>query len=132
MPVIEGTSRLKTAQAVYDFAVDGGATGTITLRSASDDIQGNTIPAGSVITGGYLDVETACVSATGTMAIQAEGAGDVLGASAQAALTTGRKDLAVDSTGSTAAKTTVARSLQLVIATAAFTAGKFRVVVFYK
>lgn len=132
MPVIEGTSRVKTAQAVYDFAVDGGGTGTITLRSAADDVQGNVIPAGSVITHGYIDVETACLSATGTMQFQAEGAGDLSAALAQAGLTVGRKSLTPVATGATAVKTTAARSIQLVIATAAFTAGKLRVVVFYK
>jgi hypothetical protein len=126
MGIIESTRRPKAVEAVYDFAVDGGATGTITLRGD------NTIPAGSVITGGYIDVETACLSATGTMAIQAEGAGDILAATAQAGLTAGRKSVVPAGTGATSVKTTVGRSLQLVIATAAFTAGKLRVVLFYK
>lgn len=131
MPVIEGTARLKTAQAVYDFAVDGGAIGTISLRSAEDS-NGNAIPAGSVVVSGYVDIETACLSGSGTMALQVEGAADLLAASLQAALTTGRKSIVPVATGATAVKTTVARSLTLVIATGAFTAGKLRVVVFYK
>ena len=126
MPIIEGTTRVKSVQADYDFAVDGGAASTITLRGD------NTIPAGSVITGGYIDVETACASATGTIAIQAEGAGDILAATAQAGLTTGRKSVVPASTGATSVKTTAERNLKIVIATAAFTAGKFRVVLFYK
>lgn len=130
MPVIEGTKRLKTVEAVYDFAVDGGATGTITLRN--DNGLGNHIPSGAVITGGFIDVETACASATGTIAVQAEGAGDILAATAQAGLTTGRKSVVPAGTGATTVKTTAARSVQIVIATAAFTAGKFRVVLFYK
>lgn len=129
-PIMEGTERLKTVQAVYDFAVDGGATGTITLRGT--DSVGNSLPVGAVVTGGYIDVETACASATGTMALQAEGAGDVLAAVGQAGLTVGRKSVVPAGTGATSVKTTAARSLQLVIATAAFTAGKFRVVLFYK
>lgn len=132
MPVIEGTARLKTASAEYDFAVDGGATGTIALRSAPGDIQGNLVPAGSVITGGYIDVETACLSATGTMQFQVEGAGDLSAALAQAGLTVGRKSVTPAGTGATAVKTTAARSIAVVIATAAFTAGKLRVVLFYK
>lgn len=126
MAIIEGTTDVKTVQADYDFAVDGGATGTITLRGD------NTIPNGSVVTGGYVDIETACLSATGTIAIQVEGAGDVLAAAAQAALTTGRKSVIPAGTGATSVKTTAERSIQIVIATAAFTAGKFRVVLFYK
>lgn len=126
MGTIEGTTRVKTVQADYDFAVDGGATGTITLRGD------NSIPNGSVITGGYIDVETACASATGTIAVQAEGAGDILAATAQAGLTTGRKSVVPAGTGATSVKTTAERNVKIVIATAAFTAGKFRVVLFYK
>lgn len=132
MPVIEGTARLKTASAEYDFAVDGGATGTLVLRAAPSDIQGSTVPPGSVISHGYIDVETACLSATGTMAFQLEGAADLTAALAQAALTVGRKSIIPAATGATTVKTTVARSITVVIATAAFTAGKLRVVLFYK
>lgn len=131
-PVMEGTKRLKTVEAEYDFAVDGGGTGTITLRAVPGSADGNTLPAGAVITGGYIDVETACLSGTGTMAIAAEGAADVLAATAQAGLTVGRKSVVPAGTGATSVKTTVVRSLTLTIATAAFTAGKFRVVLFYK
>lgn len=126
-PVMEGTRAPKTWVGHYDFAIDGGAVSTITLRS--DD---GPLPEGAVITGGYLDIQTACLSATGTMALQAEGAGDILAAAAQAALTAGRKDVIPDATGSTAVKTTASRSPALVIATAAFTAGKFDLVLFYR
>lgn len=126
MGIIEGTRSLKSVEANYDFAVDGGATGTIVLRGD------NTIPAGSVITGGYIDIETAALSGTGTIAVQVEGAGDILAATAQAGLTTGRKSIVPAGTGATTVKTTVTRSVAIVIATAAFTAGKFRVVLFYR
>jgi len=134
MPVIEGTTTPKSVQAEYDFAVDGGAVSTIVLRAAPDagDNQGNTIPAGSVITHGYIDVLTAVASATGTVAVQAEAAADILAATGQAGLTLGRKSIIPVATGATAVKTTVARSITIVIATAALTAGKFRVVLFYK
>lgn len=130
MPIIEGTSRYKTAQGEYDFAVDGGAVGTITLRGV--DGEGNSIPAGSVIVGGYVDVATAATSATGTIAVNSEAAGDIVAAVGQASWTTGRKSIIPAGTGATSVKTTVARSLAITIATAAYTAGKFRVVVFYK
>ena len=126
MAIIDGTTRAKTLSASYDFAVDGGAVSTITLRGD------NSIPAGSVVTGGFIDVETSCASATGTMALQIEGAGDILAATAQAGLTAGRKSVVPAGTGATSVKTTTARSVQVVIATAAFTAGKFTVVLFYK
>src|ERR1043166_6495513 len=71
MAVIPGTRNFKTWAGFYDFAVDGGGTGTITLRSNDGPI-----PIGSVILDGYLDVTTACLSATGTIALQAEAAAD--------------------------------------------------------
>lgn len=132
MPTMESTLRLKTAQAEYDFAVDGGATGTIVLRSPTGDSHGNLIPAGAIVEGGVVDVETACLSGTGTIALQLEAAGDLVAAAGQASWTLGRKSLIPAFTGATTVKTTVARSLTIVIATAAYTAGKFRVTVFYK
>lgn len=132
MPVMESTARLKTCQAEYDFAVDGGATGTITLRAAPGDIQGNELPAGAVVEMGYIDVETAVASATGTVALAAEAAADILAATGQAGLTAGRKSVIPVGTGASAVKTTVRRSLTMTIATAALTAGKFRVVLFFK
>lgn len=127
MPTMEGTAALKTAQAEYDFAVDGGAVGTINLRSPGDaGLFGNQLPAGAVVVTGFIDVETAVASATGTVALTAETSGDVLAATTQAGLTVGRKSILLGG------KTTVARSLTMTIATAATTAGKFRVVVHYK
>lgn len=131
MSQIEGTRRLKTITAEYDFAKDAGAVGAITLRGYPSDGDGNSLPPGSVVLGGFVDVETACTSATGTMALHAEGANDLVNAVGQGSWTTGRKSLIPAFTGSTTVKTTVARSLVLTIGTAVFTAGKFRVTVFY-
>jgi hypothetical protein len=127
MAIIENSNILKAWRGDYDFAVDGGAVSTITLRSNDGPISN-----GSVILEGYLDIETACLSATGTMALQSEAAADVLAATAQAGLTTGRKSIIPASTGATTVKTTAARNPAVVIATAAFTAGKFRLVLLYK
>lgn len=130
MPVIEATQGLKEAAGEYDFAVDGGAAGTLTLRGD------NSIPAGSVIMGGYLEVLTAVTSGgAATIGVSSEGASDLVAAAAVSGApwsTTGRKSLIPVFTGATTVKTTVARSLAIVIATAALTAGKFRVVVFYR
>ncbi len=127
MAIMEGTRDVKVWEGFYDFAVDGGAVSTITLRSNDGPI-----PNGAIITGGYIDVTTACLSATGTMAFQSEAANDILAATAQAGLTVGRKDIVPDATGSTAVKLTAARNPAVVIATAAFTAGKLSLVLLYR
>lgn len=131
MSVIEGTQRLKTAEAEYDFAVDGGAISTITLRGVG--INGGEIPTGSIITGGYIDVTTTVLPATvATVALNSEAAGDLRAAAVAGDLTVGRVDIIPDATGSTARKTTAERNLAMTIAAAALTAGRFRLVVFYK
>jgi hypothetical protein len=132
MPIIEGTTRLKTAVGEYDFAVDGGAISTITLRSG--DSSGNTVPAGSVIVGGYVEVDTQLTSGgAATIGVNVEAAGDLLAAAtAVATYTTGRKSLIPVGSGVTSVKTTVTRALTITVAAFALTAGKMRVVVMYR
>lgn len=136
MPVMEGTRGLKEARGEYDFAVDGGAVGAITLRSAPGDSNGNDIPAGSLIMGGYVEVDTAVTSdGEATVAVSAEAAGDLVTAAAVSGApwsTTGRKAVTPVFTAATGVKTTERRSLAVAVAAAALTAGKFRVVVFYR
>lgn len=138
MPVIEGTTRLKEASGEYDFAVDGGAVSTITLRAAGGSSLGGIIPAGSVIVSGYIEVDTIVTTAsgnTGTIAVNSEGAADLLAATITSAApwaSTGRKAIIPVFTAATFVKTTVARSLAITVAVAAVTAGKFRVVVIYR
>jgi hypothetical protein len=129
MPVIEGTQRLKTVEVVYDFAVDAGAVGQITLRGAPGDSMGNTVPVGAVVTGGFIDV-TVAPAGTGTVALDLEGAGDIRAAATIAS--TGRISIVPAGTGATAVKTTAVRSLKMTIGTAVLTTGTFRVVLFYK
>lgn len=134
MPIIEGTTGLKTAVGEYDFAVDGGAIGAITLRSTGSN--SNQIPAGAVVTGGYLEIDTLFTTGTSaTMAISIEGAGDLVAATVVSGApysTTGRKSIIPAATGATSVKTTVPRSLVATIAVGTVTAGKGRVVVFYR
>lgn len=129
MPVIEGTDRLKTAVAEYDFAVDGGAIGTITLRGVGF---GGGFPNGAVLVNGYIDVVTVPTSGgAATVAVGSEATGDVQAAAAVTGApwsTTGRKQIAF----SGAKMTTGARALTATIAAATLTAGKFTVVVFYR
>lgn len=133
MPIIEagplspgtGLGRTRRAIGLYDFAVDGGAIGDITLR-------GDTIPSSAVITDALIDVTTVLTSAgAATVAIKAEGAADINAADAISGApwsTAGAKR--ADLTATTApVKTTAARSLVATVGTAALTAGKFTVAV---
>lgn len=134
MPIIEGTTVLKSAVGEYDFAVDGGAIGSITLRGSGP--LGSQIPAGSVITGGYIEVDTLFTTGTSaTMAITLEGAGDIIAATVVSGApysTTGRKSIIPAGTGATSVKTTVPRTIVATIAVGTVTAGKARVVLFYR
>lgn len=126
MAIIAGTRRFKTWRGFYDFAVDGGGTGlpqTIVLRS-NDGV----IPNGSVITGGYVNVVTSCLSATGTMALTVQAANDIVTAVGQANWAAAVRSIIPAGTGATSILLTADQSPSLVIATAAFTAGKFTLV----
>lgn len=131
MAIIEATRELKSWKGKYDFAVDGGAQGTITLRS--DD---GPIPNGSVVMGGYLEVTSGVTGgASSTGALQVEAANDTVNAAAVTGTpwsTTGRKSVIPVFTGATTLKTTAARSPAVVIATADWTAGVFNLVLFYR
>lgn len=125
-----GYGGLFVARGNYDFAVDGGAISTIAL------IGSTAIPAGAVILGGFVDVITALAGATATIALQVEAAGDIVATTAVASWTTGRKNIlpafvAGSLTAANSVKTTVARDISAVIATAALTAGKFDVYLIY-
>lgn len=135
MPVIEGTERVKSAVGEYDFAVDGGAVGQITLRSSS--VLGSGLPINAVVTGGYVEVDTALTSGgAATAGVDLEGTSDIVAAGVISAApwsSTGRKSVIPAATGVTSVKTTTGtRSLKLTIGVAALTAGKFRVVLFYR
>jgi hypothetical protein len=135
MTVTPGSTNLKTVQGEYDFAVDGGAISTIVLRQGGSNVP-NLIPAGAVILGGYIEVLTTLTSGgSATVGINSEAAGDIKAAATAftAYASTGSGIVAIlPSWGTTAVKTTASRSLAITIATATVTAGKFRVVVFYK
>lgn len=138
MPIIESNSpeggsvgRVKFARGDYSFAVDGGAVSTIALTGSTF------IPAGSIIVGGFIEVTTTLTSGgAATIAVQVESAGDICAATAVASWTTGVKNVlpartSGSLTASTAVKTTAARDISIVIASAALTAGVFKVVLEY-
>lgn len=137
MAIIEGVESIKVggqgigedkpAIAAYDFAVDGGAVGAITLR-------GDSIPSGAVIIGSLLIVDTVLASSgSATAQVGTEGAADIAASAAYNAApwsTTGAKRGSM--TATTAPITTTAkRSITLTVGTAALTGGKFRVIVWY-
>jgi hypothetical protein len=134
MPVIEGASGWKVAVGEYDFAVDGGAIGTLVLRGGG--AAGGSIPNGAVILGGYIEIDTLFTTGSGaTMALQANAANDLQTATIVSGApysTTGIKAITPVFTAATAIKATAARQLTAVIATGTITAGKGRVVVFYR
>lgn len=131
MPYTGGFPRVSEYKAIrgrYDFSVDGGAVGAITISAEQ-------IPAGAYITHGYVEVDTACTSgASGTLAISVEAANDIVNAAAVSGApwsTTGFKSVIPVATGATAVKTTAARSIVATIGTGALTAGVVDVVLFY-
>lgn len=136
MGIIEGTGkaglglaqgRRRTAYAEYSFASEGGAVGDITLR-------GDSIPSGAVIIDALLHIDTALTSGgAATVAIKVESAADINAADAISGApwsTTGAKR--ADFTSTTApVKTTASRNIVATVATAALTAGAFKVLLTY-
>lgn len=123
--------RRKVARGDYDFAVKGGAQGTIALMGQLG------IPKGALVVTGKIIVDTAVLSlGSATVAVQVESAGDIVAATGKATWTLGVKNvLPADTTGSisasTAVLTTAARDISIVIGAADLTAGKFSVILEY-
>lgn len=68
----------KVAYAEYDFTKDGGAVGDIALR-------GSVLPAGALVTNGFVEVETAVASAgAATLALKLVSAADLMAAMGKA------------------------------------------------
>lgn len=118
---------LKLATAYYDFAVDGGAIGNITLR-------GDSLPSGAIIVDSVIKVDTGVTTASsGTVALKSEGTGDLRAAGTPADGTPDIHAAGVFRLTNTPIKTTAVRPIVATVATGAITAGKFSVtVVFYE
>src|SRR5438128_2534823 len=134
MAPIPGTKRIKQWRGDYSFAVDGGAIGSIALRTSGPDAEGP-IPIGSVILGGYLDVTTGFTTgsaATGAVTVQT--AGDIVAATVVSGApysTTGLKAIIPVFTAATMIKLTADQTPLFVIATGTITAGVMGVVLLY-
>ena len=111
------------AKATYDFSVHGGAVGDIAL-----DLK---LPDNAIVYQGLIDVVTDPTSGgAATVALQIEGTADLLAATAIASVT-GQLDTVPDGTAANVVKLTAEQTLTAVVATAALTAGKFHVYLFY-
>lgn len=125
-----GAGALQEVKVTYDFAVDGGAVATITPKSTV------IIPAGAVIFGGFIQGIT--LPTSGGAATIAIG----LGSGAQAAALKAATAIATYAAGATVALIPVFTAASVVkaaaetpvtftIGTAALTAGKVQVTIFY-
>jgi len=114
----------RIARATYDFSVDGGSVGAIGL--------GVTLPDNAIIQRAFIDVVTGMTSAggAGTIALHAEGAGDIL-AAVDADTLSGIEEGIQDGTAANMVKCTAARELTATIAVEDLTAGAFVLFVEY-
>lgn len=131
----DGLGVVRTVRGTFDFAVQGGAVGNHDLLD--EDGVAISIPANSIILDGMVDVQTTFSSPTAdtaTLAIQAEGANDIVDAVAIATGTPwdqGLQAIVPLGTAASAVKTTVARPLRVVIGVEAVTVGKMTVFLRY-
>lgn len=120
---------MRVARGSYSFAKQGGGPATVNLLDPYG--QPVVLPKGAIIWDCVIDVQTAgTTSASGTMAINLQSAGDIKAALAAASYT-GRVACLVLGTAASALKLTADRTLQATIATGALTNGKWDVDLFY-
>lgn len=128
----QGAIQLNTAaagnigviDAVYDFAVLGGAIATINLQNAS-------VPNKAVVIGGFVDTITVPTSGgAATISLGLNTTTDLKAATAFGSYT-GIVALTPVFTAATAVKATAQRTVTATIAAATLTAGKFHVALFY-
>jgi len=115
-------------KAVWDFAVQGGAVSTLALLDENGDAA--LLPDNAIVVQCYVDVITAMASAggAGTLALDSEGAGDLLGAVDADTLSGVNAGIPVGS-AATMIKLTAQRQVSMTIAVEALTAGKISVFV---
>jgi len=121
----------------YSFAVDGGATTTgknlrVPATAGSVGALKGTLPKGAIVIGCFIDVITpGTTSASGTMALTTgKAANDIISATAAASYT-GIVACTPVGTAATVIKLTADVVPQYVIATGAFTAGKWNIHIQY-
>lgn len=121
--------QLKMARAKYDFAVDGGVIGLITLATTA------IIPDNAIVFGGLINPTTAPVGATATIAFGTSAGSSASSLKAATAIATYTLDVLLALvpvwTAASAFKMTAAGSITMTTATAALTAGVIEITVFY-
>ena len=121
--------KVQVAIGCYDFAVQGGAIGTVDLIGL--DGKPVVIPQGAIIIDSLIDVITqGATSTSATIALTAQTAGDLKAALAAASYTGLVAGIPVG-TAATSIKMTADRTLKATIATGTVTAGKFNVIIEY-
>lgn len=112
--------------AIYDFAVQGGATGTVKLLDEKGEKA--ILPDNAIVKHVLVEAISAFLSAgSATLAFGANTTTDLLGATAKASLGAGAfVDGVPANTAATVVKTTAERQITATIGTAAATAGKVR------
>jgi hypothetical protein len=128
----QGRSQRRTAVYDYDFAVDGGAVGTIALRPGRGTPP--SVPLDAIIDRAMIEVLVVPTSGgAATVSCGVEAAADVQAAAAISGApwsTAGRKN-GTPQAAATSLKTTAARTPSIVVATAALTAGRVRLYLDY-
>ncbi len=123
---------LHTLRAKYDFAVQGGATGAVTLLDVSTG-QAAVLPKGAIVRDCIIDVITpATTSAAGTLALSTGKSAADLRTATAAASVTGLLACVPVGTAATAIKMTADSTMVGDIATGALTAGKLYVIIQYE
>lgn len=130
-----GTSLVRGAvqvlKLVYDYSKDGGAVGTIGLRDENHNLV--KIPKGAIISGCLIDqITTPTSGGSATIALNTGlgTAGDIKDATAYGSFTGLVACVPVGSAASSI-RTTIDTSPSMAIATAALTAGKINVLLYY-
>jgi len=116
----------------YDFSKDGGQVGTVNLKDANGAAV--KLPVNALVLNSFSVVRTAVTSGgSATFAISLQSTGDLLAATAVASFSAAAKLQGIPDFGTLADSilTTVEITLTATIATAALTAGKVNVYVFY-
>lgn len=128
----------------YDFSIHGGAIGDYNMYSQDSDMvatgsaalgnQAVKLPSGVIVIGGFVHVITAFTSGgSATMDFQIVGANDLLAGSAVAGFTAGANLQLIPDFATVAdyVRTTTTSTLTMSVNTAALTAGKCNIFLFY-